>query len=101
MVGLVTLVIILVDSVTSTCFLSSFGDMITFSGPILAVSSGAFPGQSSTTRGFLSPTPAWDNPRKKNREKVVKIVFIVVILPGELKPKALARPALACASVSL
>src|SRR5262249_23470258 len=99
MVGLVTLVIILVDSVTSTCFLSSFGDMITFSGPILAVSSGAFPGQSSTTRGF--PTPAWDNPRRKNREKVVTIVFIVVILPGELKPKALARPALACASVSL
>src|SRR5438270_7491907 len=50
-VGLVTLVIILVDSVTSTCLRSSLGDMRTVSGPMSAVSSGGLPGQRGTTRG--------------------------------------------------
>src|SRR5438093_8564713 len=59
MVGLVTLVTILVDSVTSTCLRSSFGDMRTYSAPMLPVSSGALPGQSSTTTP-RSPTPVWE-----------------------------------------
>src|SRR5262249_51717073 len=49
MVGLVTLVTMRVESVTSTSFLVSFGDMRTYSGPMLPVSSGALPGHSSTT----------------------------------------------------
>src|SRR5260370_6077417 len=56
MVGLVTLVIIRVGSVTSAFFLSSFGDMRTYSAPMLPASSGALPGQSSTTSGLSSPT---------------------------------------------
>jgi len=54
MLGLVTLVIIRVESVTSTCLRSSFGDMTTFSGPIVPGSSGTLPGQSSTTSAFSS-----------------------------------------------
>ena len=57
MVGLVTLVTIRVGSVTSTCLRSSFGDMRTFSGPMVPGSSGTLPGQSSTTSG-LSPANA-------------------------------------------
>src|SRR6266849_3749418 len=65
MVGLVTLVIILVGSVTSTCLRSSFGDMRTYSAPILPISSGGWPGHSSTTRGlsataFFSSAAATD-----------------------------------------
>src|SRR4249919_3435311 len=52
MVGLVTLVTIRVDSVTSTCLRSSFGDMRTNSAPMFPVSSGTFPGHSSTTAGL-------------------------------------------------
>src|SRR5262249_7712330 len=54
MVGLVTLVTIRVGSVTSTCLWSSFGDMRTYSAPMLPGSSGALPGQRSTTRGLRS-----------------------------------------------
>src|SRR5215471_19024086 len=51
MFGLGTLVTILVDSVTSTCLRSSFGDMRTYSAPTLPVSSGALPGHTDTTSG--------------------------------------------------
>src|SRR6266404_600446 len=54
-VGFVTLVTILVGSVTSTCLRLSFGDMRNFSAPIVPVSSGAVPGQSSTTSGWSAP----------------------------------------------
>src|SRR5260370_29545693 len=65
--------------VTSTCFRSSFGDMRTFSGPILTVSSGTLPGQTSTTRGFLSPAPA--SATQNNRiETVAAICFMVAPL---------------------
>src|SRR5262249_4309658 len=40
------------DSVTSTSLRMSFGDMTTFSGPIVPGSSGTLPGQISTTAGF-------------------------------------------------
>src|SRR5262245_50005205 len=52
MVGLVTLVIIRVDSVTSTCLRSRLGDMTTFSAPMPPGSSGTLPVQSSTTWGL-------------------------------------------------
>src|SRR5437773_7138921 len=49
MVGLLTAVIIRVDSVTSTCVRSSFGDIRLCSAPLSPLSSGAPPGQSATT----------------------------------------------------
>src|SRR5713226_3752771 len=55
MVGLVTPVTILVGSVTSTCLWSSFGDMRSFSGPMLPLSSGTLPGQISTTSESSAP----------------------------------------------
>src|SRR5882672_5690152 len=51
-VGLVTLVMSRVGSVISTCVLTFSLDMSVFSGPMVPGSSGALPGQSSTTRGF-------------------------------------------------
>src|SRR5689334_4796323 len=56
-VGFDTRVIILVDSVTSTCFRSSFGDIRVCSGPMGSVSSGTLPGQISRTCG-ASPAAA-------------------------------------------
>src|SRR5262245_22655977 len=50
-VGLVTLLSIRVESVTSTIFRSSFGDMTVFSGPIVPGSSGGLSGQTLTTWG--------------------------------------------------
>src|SRR5262245_4229830 len=58
MVGLVTLVIMRVDSVTSTSLRSSLGDMRTYSAPMVPVSSGALPGQRSTTRGLSAAVAA-------------------------------------------
>src|SRR6266436_4189286 len=58
MVGFVTPVIIRVDSVTSTCLRSSFGDITTFSGPIFPASSGATAGQSCTTTGSAADANA-------------------------------------------
>src|SRR5262249_21783407 len=49
--GFVTLVTNRVGSKTSTCLRSEAGDMRTYSAPIVPGSSGAFPGQSSTTSG--------------------------------------------------
>src|ERR1035438_7634323 len=51
-VGLVTLVINRVGSVISTCVFTLCLDMSCVSGPMVPGSSGALPGQSSTTRGF-------------------------------------------------
>src|SRR5260370_16184739 len=55
MVGLVTPVTIWVGSVTSTCLWSSLGDMRSFSGPMLPLSSGTLPGQISTTSESSAP----------------------------------------------
>src|SRR6185369_2813415 len=50
--GFVTFENIRVGSITSTCLCSSFGDMRTYSAPILLPSSlGALPGQRFTTSG--------------------------------------------------
>ena len=63
-----TLVTSRVDSVTSTCLRSSFGDIRTISSPIVPVSSGAGPGQTSTTIGLSAPAagPATHIPRTSN-----------------------------------
>jgi hypothetical protein len=45
-------VIILVGSVTSTCFLSNWGDIRTLSEPMVSGSSGTLPGQIAITCGL-------------------------------------------------
>src|SRR5271157_525053 len=44
-----------VDSVTSTCLRLNFGDMTTFSAPMVPGSSGGLPGHRSTTFGLSAP----------------------------------------------
>src|SRR3972149_3293887 len=60
----------LVDSVTSTCLRSSVGDMRDFSAPILPVSSGAWPGQSSTTSGLSAATTGQATHNQVTRENL-------------------------------
>src|SRR5438874_2115068 len=66
--GLVTLVIIRVDSVTSTWERSSFGDGRTYSAPMVPGSSGGLPGQRSRTSGLSAAAAA--GPRLIRRQKV-------------------------------
>src|SRR5580658_3569363 len=77
MVGLVTLVINLVDSVTSTSFLVSFFDMYSLSAPILSVSSGTLPGQSSTTIGLSAASVGQVTDRQRTSDTVEAIRFMV------------------------
>src|SRR5215831_9535881 len=85
MVGLVTLVTIRVGSVTSTCLRSSFGDMRTFSAPMLPVSSGALPGHSSTTRGLSAAATGQATHNQATREAVDAKRFMVGPLLGNKK----------------
>src|SRR5260370_14441707 len=80
MVASVTLVSILVGSVTSTCLRSSFGDVRTFSAPMLPGSSGPLPGQSSTTSGLSAPTAGQATHNQVARETVDAIRFMVELL---------------------
>src|SRR5579875_1517069 len=85
MVGLVTLVSSLVDSVTSTSFLVSFGDMRTFSGPMLPASFGAFAGQSSTTIGLSAPKAGKTRHSQTNRETITIRRFMAApLLPAKI-----------------
>src|ERR1019366_1162934 len=77
MVGLVTLVMSLVDSVISTSFLVSGRDIWTFSGPMLSVSSGTLPGQSSTTTGLSAPIAGQSRHKHVIRETVGARGFMV------------------------
>jgi hypothetical protein len=70
-VGFVTLVIMRVDSVTSTSFLVSLGDITTLSGSILPGSSGALPGQSSTMSGLSLAADGIGVRKKMSRTGVV------------------------------
>src|SRR5690349_9418441 len=82
-VGLVTSVIMRVGSVTSTCLRSSAGDMRTLSGPMLPVSSGALPGQISTTCGSAAATDhAIINDANSN--KADEVVFMLRFPASEL-----------------
>src|SRR5262245_36021962 len=76
MLGLVTLVIKRVDSVTSTCLRSSFGDMTTFSGPIVPGSSGTLPGHSSTMRGLSPAVPGAAMEKQTSRQTVNAMRFM-------------------------
>src|SRR6478609_3181394 len=75
-VGLVTLVIIRVDSVTSTCLRSSLGDMRTYSAPMVPVSSGALPGQRSRTSGLSAAdaVAARQNPARRFRDRCIGVL---------------------------
>src|SRR5262245_21354544 len=78
MVGLLTLVINRVGSVTSTSFRVSFHDVRTISGPILPASSGALPGHSSTTVGLSAPTAgaAKHNQAIRGMANVMRIMVV-------------------------
>src|SRR5579884_228583 len=80
MVGLLMLVSSLVDSVTSTSFLVSFGDMRTVSGPMLAASSGALAGQISTMIGLSAPIAGKTRHSQKSRETITSRCFMVAPL---------------------
>src|SRR5437588_10731596 len=69
MMVLVTLFTILVCSVTSTCLRSSRGDMMTFSAPMVPVSSGTLPVHSSTTCCFSAPTTGQATHNQVTRER--------------------------------
>src|SRR5947209_805549 len=94
MVGLVTLVIILVGSVTSTCLRSSLGDMRTYSAPILPISSGGWPGHNSTTRGlsataFFSSAEATDQAtHTQEMNEILANRFMMAPLHIEIHPAA-------------
>src|SRR5579872_1700381 len=81
MVGLVTLVTSLVDSVTSTSFLVNFGDMRVFSAPMLvSVSSGTLPGHSSTTVGLSAALAGKDMNNQMSRETIMTLRFMATPL---------------------
>src|SRR5439155_6444759 len=82
-VGLVTSVIIWVGSVTSTCLRSSAGDMRNRSGPMLPVSSGTLPGQSSTSSGSAGLAEHATN-NEVNTAKADEVGCIVKLLRGEV-----------------
>src|SRR6266849_2830617 len=83
MVGLLTLVTNRVGSVTSTSFRVNFGDMRTFSGPMLPVSSGTLPGHSSTTIGLSAPAAGQAAHNQVIRETVAAIRCMVAPLFSE------------------
>src|SRR6266481_9444456 len=93
-VGLVTLVIILVGSVTSTCLRSSLGDMRTYSAPILPISSGGLPGHNSKTSGFsvaafFSSAPAIGQATHNQViTEMIAICFMMAPLHIEIHPAA-------------
>src|SRR5262245_24696264 len=68
MVGLLTLDSIRVGSVTSTSLRVNLGDSRTDSGPMPPTSSGAFPGQRSTTSGFLPSEMAGRSAQNKTKK---------------------------------
>src|ERR1041385_2398545 len=69
-----------VDSVTSTCLRSSFGDMTTFSAPMVPGSSGTWPGQMGNTCG--APSARTIAPKHSNEAK--NIVVRSIIAPADL-----------------
>src|SRR4051794_40740062 len=83
MVGLLTLVTNRVESVTSTSFLVNFGDMRTFSGPMLPVSSGTLPGHSSTTIGSSAPNAGQATHNQLSRQTAATMRFMVAPLVSE------------------
>src|SRR5262245_61707685 len=96
-VGFVTLVSIRVESVTSTCLRSSFGDMTVFSAPMVPGSSGGWPGQISTTCGLSAARAGpitHDQVSKKticvNRVMVAPLAALVAQHPDE-RPEYLRR----------